>query len=154
MPVVTELLRWMSRLFRSDRLCDLWLSSFGIGIGWFTLSIQETNQWATGYSLSLRDGPWKKKTSVGPLSASAHGENARLPIQPCWNPGCLKYYWVNRITQIKTKTDIPRSHFQSRLTGCSTVFWRNKYVNLCFLNICKIWCLCAVVQSKNDIQHF
>jgi len=47
--------------------------------GWFTLSIPETNQWATGCSLSLRDGKTKKntqKTSVGP-------SNARLPIQPC-----------------------------------------------------------------------
>ncbi len=50
--------------------------------------MQETNQWATDCSLSLRDGPWQKnkKNSVGPFSASAHRENARyarLPVQPC-----------------------------------------------------------------------
>ncbi len=51
-------------------------------------STQETNQWATGCSLSLCDGKKNKKHSVGPFSASAHRENAqyaRLPTQPCWN---------------------------------------------------------------------
>ncbi len=29
-------------------------------IGWFTLSMKETNQWASDCSLPLRDGPWQK----------------------------------------------------------------------------------------------
>ncbi len=68
-------------LFRRSKILNR------IVIGWFTLSMQETNQWATDCSLSLHDGSWqkKKKKSVGPFSASAHRENARyarLPVQP------------------------------------------------------------------------
>ncbi len=47
---------------------------------------------------------------------------------------------VGGITQTKTKTDIPtwNTHLKSRITSCTIVFQKNKYVNLaCFLNICK-----------------
>ncbi len=60
-----------------------------------------------------------------------------------WQPGVLKYNWVNwqwaGFTTI-TNTDILgwTAHIQRRITDCSIVFQINKYVNLaCFLNICK-----------------
>ncbi len=97
--------------FRRSKILNR--SVYSIVIGWFTLSIQETNQRATGCSLSLRDGPWQKKTkkhSVGPLSASAHWENARyarLPIQPWFN--CrwvtIQLYQVNNETSISARLD-------------------------------------------------
>ncbi len=45
---------------------------------------------------------------------------------------------VGGVTQIKTKTDIPKEHsFQNQIICCSIVFQRNKYVNLaCILKIC------------------
>ncbi len=45
--------------------------------------MQETNQWATDCSLSLRDGPWqkKKKKPVGPPG--------KCPVCPITSPALL-----------------------------------------------------------------
>ncbi len=45
-----------SKILNCSVYSALWLG------GLRCLSIQETNQWATGCSLSLHDGPWQKKT--------------------------------------------------------------------------------------------
>ncbi len=60
-----------------------------------------------------------------------------------WQPGVLKYNWVNWqwagfTNHNKHRHSGPDAHFQRRITDCSIVFQINKYVNLtCFLNICK-----------------
>ncbi len=56
---------------------------------WFTLSMQETNQWATDCSLSLRDGPWQKKKKI--LSApSVLRPTGKMPGMPDYqsSPAC------------------------------------------------------------------
>ncbi len=78
--------------------------------------MQETNQWATDCSLSLRDGPWQKKNnnSVSPFSASAHRENARyarLPVQP-WCGLWIKGLWLEsrrRIWGLRSQVVLSRN---------------------------------------------
>ncbi len=61
-------------------------------IGWFTLSMQETNQWATDCSLSLRDGPWQKKIKKYNTKKSSCralqcvGPPGKCPVCPITSP--------------------------------------------------------------------
>ncbi len=112
-----------------------------IVIGWFTLSIQETNQWATGCSLSLRDGPWQKnnKKSGGPFSVSAHWENARyarLPIQPC--TGQYKRKEIQRAME----GGVAVHQDQIRKQQVVTMMW----------SLCVCVCVCVFVRGGNHLE--
>ncbi len=44
--------------------------------------MQETNQWATDCSLSLRDGPWQKKKKKKKSAPSVRRPTGKMPGMP------------------------------------------------------------------------
>ncbi len=69
-------------------------------IGWFTLSMQETNQWATDCSLSLHDGPWQKKKKKFCRPLQCVGPPGKCPVCPITSPALT-------LTHLQTPLSFP-----------------------------------------------
>ncbi len=80
----------------------------------------------------------KKKNFCRPLKCA--GPRGKYPMT---NPALLEPRLSKILLGQQNHTDQNKNRHSPELIfkvdGCGTVFWRNKYVNLCFLNICKIW---------------
>ncbi len=125
MPVVIELFRWMSRLFRSGRLCDLWLN-FGCDVGWPKFNVNPTSN-VNVKLMSNTDVSWRWDLVVFRLC------NQNPTLSQCQID--VKY-WCQ-----------PDFHFQPKcnvcLTSCPTSTWR--YID--------VWCLLGFVCSLPWLQY-